>query len=107
MAGAGNLGVVGAPGVGPPSEAQGAAYFYSNLSEGGTHVFTVEGLAPAYRLGESAAMSGNTAVVGATGPGTPGSTGAVHVFVNNGLWAAQDILLPSDGNSGDDFGEFV
>ncbi len=58
------------------------------------------------RLGQSVAISGNTAVIGA--PSESGLTGAAYVFVfSNGAWSQQTKLTASDGASGDQFGTSV
>jgi MYXO-CTERM domain-containing protein len=57
-------------------------------------------------LGTSVALSGNTAVVGATFDDDNGeSSGAAYVFVRSGAdWTEQQKLKPSDGVAGDRFG---
>src|SRR5580704_5754672 len=58
------------------------------------------------RLGQSVAIDGNTAVVGA--PSEGGLTGAAYVFVLSGVtWIQQAKLTASDGASGDQFGSSV
>ncbi|MGD0302132.1 MAG: hypothetical protein ABSE86_34055 [Bryobacteraceae bacterium] len=58
------------------------------------------------RLGQSLAIAGNTAVVGA--PSEGGLTGAAYVFVLSGTaWSQQAKLTASDGASGDQFGSSV
>jgi hypothetical protein len=57
-------------------------------------------------LGQSVAISGSTAVVGA--PSTAANTGAAYVFVRvDGVWSQQAELLASDGAMGDNFGSSV
>ena len=57
-------------------------------------------------LGQSVAIDGNTAVVGA--PSEGGLTGAAYSFVlSNGIWTQQAKLTASDGASGDQFGTSV
>jgi uncharacterized protein (TIGR03437 family) len=58
------------------------------------------------RLGQSVAIAGNTAVVGAPSEGA--LTGAAYVFVLSGVtWIQQAKLTASDGASGDQFGSSV
>jgi uncharacterized protein (TIGR03437 family) len=58
------------------------------------------------RLGQSVAIAGNTAVLGA--PSEGGFTGAAYVFVLSGVtWIQQAKLMASDGASGDQFGTSV
>ena len=58
------------------------------------------------RLGQSVAISGNTALAGA--PSEGGLTGAAYVFVfSNGAWSQQAKLTAADGVSGDQFGTSV
>ncbi len=57
-------------------------------------------------FGTSAALSGDTALIGAYGRN--GYTGAAYVFVRSGgSWSQQQELLASDGASGDMFGSSV
>jgi len=57
-------------------------------------------------LGQSVAIAGNTAVVGAPSEGA--LTGAAYVFVLTGVtWTQQAKLTASDGASGDQFGSSV
>jgi len=60
-------------------------------------------------FGESVAICGNTAVVGAWGDDDNGSvSGSAYVFVRSGgSWTQQDKLTASDGAAGDYFGESV
>jgi FG-GAP repeat len=58
------------------------------------------------QLGNSVAISGSTAVVGAWGKN--GGTGAAYVFVRSGTtWSEQAELTASDGAGGDSFGNSV
>ena len=69
-------------------------------------VLTPSDGASSSRLGQSVAISGNTAVVGA--PFEGGATGAAYVFVlSGGAWSQQAKLTASDGASGDQFGTSV
>ncbi len=57
-------------------------------------------------FGESVAVSGNTAVVGA--PHAANNRGAVYVFVNHGAgWVLQQELTASNGKGNDQFGYSV
>ena len=54
-------------------------------------------------FGISASVSGDTAVIGATGKGS--LQGAAYVFVRSaGVWTQQQELTATDGAGGDDFG---
>jgi uncharacterized protein (TIGR03437 family) len=69
-------------------------------------ILTPSDAASSARLGQSVAISGNTAVVGA--PSAGGLTGAAYVFAfANGSWSQQAKLTASDGVSGDQFGTSV
>jgi RHS repeat-associated protein/uncharacterized repeat protein (TIGR01451 family) len=61
------------------------------------------------RFGWSAAIDGNTLVVGATGDDDNGSgSGAAYVFVFDGnAWSQQAKLIAGDGAAGDSFGNSV
>ena len=61
-------------------------------------------------FGSSLSLSGNTAVVGATGRDDMGSeSGAVYIFTrnNSGEWVQQTKLLADDRQAGDAFGSSV
>jgi hypothetical protein len=61
-------------------------------------------------FGNSVALDGDTAVVGAQGDDTPAETdaGSAYVFVRSGTtWTEQDNLTASDGVSGDHLGYSV
>jgi hypothetical protein len=61
-------------------------------------------------FGQSVAISGNLAVVGAKGEDENGSeVGAVYVYEKTfgNVWIQQAKILPSDGKSGNDFGNAV
>ncbi|HMV86208.1 MAG TPA: putative Ig domain-containing protein, partial [Blastocatellia bacterium] len=65
---------------------------------------------PEAYLGQSVALVGDTALVGA--PGDNGARGAAYVFVRSGttsnaVWAIQTKLLAFDGAAGDAFGTSV
>ena len=57
-------------------------------------------------FGISVSISGNTAIVGASGDNS--AQGTAHIYVRNGcVWAEQQILNASDGVAGDTFGNSV
>jgi hypothetical protein len=93
----------------------------STFFQGAAYVFTGSGAAWAQQakltaddggfanfFGLSVAVSGDTAVVGATGQAgvsADGGRGAAYVFTRGGTaWAQQQKLLASDGAAGDAFG---
>jgi hypothetical protein len=106
--------LVGARGTdveGHPSA--GAAYVFEQ--QAGRWVLTAKLVSPApetaARLGQSVAIHGDTAVVGApsqVGAGA-GETGLVEVFVadGGGVWAHQATLQAHDAGAGDAFGDAV
>jgi hypothetical protein len=66
--------------------------------------------APGDRFGQSVAISGKTAVVGAWGDDDNGAeSGSAYVFVANpnGSWPQQQKLKASDGRAGDHFSEYA
>lgn len=61
--------------------------------------------AAGHSFGAGVALSGDTAVVGATGSGVAGSA---YVFIRDGTaWPEQAQLVPSDGSANDLFGSAV
>ena len=64
---------------------------------------------PTHRFGESVAIDGDTAVIGAIGDDNNViDQGSAYVFVrSNGLWSEQTNLIASDGVTGDQFGKSV
>jgi hypothetical protein len=57
-------------------------------------------------FGYAVALDGDTALVGV--PGASSSTGSAYVFVRTaGVWTVQQVLTPSDGATGDEFGVAV
>jgi uncharacterized protein (TIGR03437 family) len=69
-------------------------------------VLTPSDGASSARFGQSVAISGNTAVVGASWEG--GLIGAAYIFVfAGGTWGQQAKLTASDGVNGDQFGSSV
>ncbi len=97
----GDTALVGAPDAG----FSGAAYVYTRT--GTTWTLQQKLTNPtAYALGFSVALSGDTAVLGATSADS--TVGAVYVFVRSGTtWTEQQKLVASDGVSGDYFGGAV
>lgn len=82
------------------------------LSANFTHEIKLLASDGAYQdsFGESVAISGDTAIVGAMYDDDNGSdSGSAYVFVRdiNGIWVQQQKLLPSDGAAFDRFGAAV
>jgi nucleoside-specific outer membrane channel protein Tsx len=109
----GSTAVVGAPyhmiGSNPD---QGAAYVYapSGGSWSQQEELTAADGAANDEFGDSVAVSGSTAVVGAPGHmiGSNGNQGAAYVFVQSGTtWGQQAELTSSDGTANDGFGVSV
>jgi hypothetical protein len=103
--------VVGAPGDdGPVGAYQGSAFVFARASGVWTQQqkFIPSDNEDNDHFGESVAVSGDTVVVGAPyDDGGAGNShrGSAYVFVrSNGVWAEQQRLLASDGDSGDFFG---
>jgi uncharacterized repeat protein (TIGR01451 family) len=84
----------------------GAAYVF--VRSGTTWTQQQKLVAGASDFGISVSISGDTAVVGAIQnaiPPSPPGTGVAYVFVRSGTtWTQQQMLLASDGASGDFFG---
>ena len=109
----GSTAVVGAPGhmIGSNQD-QGAAYVFA--PSGGTwsqqaELTSSDGVA-SDEFGNSVAVSGSTAVVGAPGHmiGSNGYQGAAYVFMQSGTtWGQQAELISSDGAANDGFGSSV
>lgn len=105
----GNTVVVGQPGDSlllDPSG--GAAYVYEKGVSGWTQAARLNGEAPVPGMlfGNTVAISGDTILVG--DPGANAAMGAVHVFVRlGGGWVRQAILMASNAEVGDGFGERV
>jgi len=117
----GDRAVVGAPwedgGPGDPTDKSGAAYVFARDARG---VWTEEAVLRASdaqagdQFGDSAAIWGDTVIVGATredgGPGNPlVNCGAAYVFAPDagGVWTEQVTLYASDPDDGDLFGASV
>jgi hypothetical protein len=96
---------VATPVGGPPGA--GRAFFYRRTPQGWAMVHSVhasdgEGAA---RFGTSVCIQGDTAVVGAITTGAQFGTGKAYVFERTGdQWTETQVLIPSDGQSGDRFG---
>ena len=89
----------------------GSAYVFVHSDDSWTQqdkLTPSDGAADDY-FGESVAICGNTAVVGAWGDDDNGSvSGSAYVFLRSGgSWTQQDKLTASDGAAGDYFGESV
>jgi len=104
--------VIAAPGFSTPGgQNVGAAYVFVRSGTTWTQQQTLlasDG-AELDSFGWSVSVSGDTAVVGANLDDTPaGETGSAYVFVRSGTtWTQQQKLVPSDGESGDEFGRSV
>ena len=104
----GNTGLVGALQDDPSGLNSGSAYVFVR-SEGvwteQAKLVASDGAASDF-FGYSASLSGDTALVGATGDDDNGSfSGSAYVFVRSGgAWVEQAKLLPMDGKTGDEFG---
>ncbi len=83
---------------------QGAAYVFvhSGSSWGPQLELTASDGATGDSFGRSVAISGNTAVIGASGKNS--NRGAAYVFAYGGSWSQQAELTASDGASNDRFG---
>jgi hypothetical protein len=97
-------------GAGGRDSGTGAAYVF--VRSGGTWSqqadLTASDATKGESFGESAALSGSTAVVGAPTQPFGTSTGAAYVFVGSGgIWSQQAKLTGSDGATGDLFGSSV
>jgi hypothetical protein len=98
----GDNALVGALGV---NSARGAAYVFTRTGTTWTQqakLTASDGQTPD-NLGSSVSLSGDTALVGASGQGS--SKGAAYVFTRSGTtWTQQAKLLASDGQASDYFG---
>ncbi|MEK6644939.1 MAG: immunoglobulin domain-containing protein, partial [Planctomycetota bacterium] len=102
---AGDSVVVGAPGA---SGGSGAAYIFvrSGTVWSQQAKLTASDAAMGDAFGGSAAISGDTVIVGASSAG--GATGAAYVFVRSGtVWTQQAKLTAGDAAAGDQFGGSV
>jgi uncharacterized repeat protein (TIGR01451 family) len=103
--------VVGAPEHDTPAGANaGAAYVF--VRSGGTwteqQALAASDGAASDAFGASAAIDGDTVVVGAPQPESPVGAGSAYVFVRSGAtWAEEQKLATSDGAAGDGGGTAV
>jgi hypothetical protein len=101
--------VIGAYNMSTPNAGQGAGYVY--VRSGSTwslqQKLTASDASAGQRLGQSAALSGDTVVLGAPYSAIGGNTqqGAAYVFVRSGsTWTQQAKLTAPDGATNDLFG---
>ncbi len=102
----GNTALVGAPG---DAVTAGSAYVFvrSGSVWSQQQKLTVAGAQESDRLGESVAISADTALLGMPGDGAA-SQGAAFVFVRSGtVWSQQQKLAASDAAATDNFGAAV
>jgi hypothetical protein len=101
----GNTAIIGIPGVGA---GRGVIYTIDSAGDAINGVTLRPGDGAAGdQFGQSVAISGNTAVIGAPENGERGAgAGAAYVFVRDtsGNWSQQQKLTASDGEAGDFFG---
>lgn len=100
--------LIGSPGHDENGTESGMAYVFVKVGEAwieSAKLFPADGWTGDH-VGESVALDGDTALIGATGADDNGDwSGAVHVFVRaNGAWQEQTTLLASDGVPYDVFG---
>ena len=90
---------------------RGAAYIFERSATDWVQQTKLTALSPAAgdQFGSDVSISGDNAVVGADRNDYNGSwSGAAYVFQRtNAGWIQQDMLVPSDGNVGDRFGNAV
>jgi hypothetical protein len=90
---------------------RGAAYIFERSATDWVQQTKLTALSPAAgdQFGSDVSISGDNAVVGADRNDYNGSwSGAVYIFQRtNAGWIQQDMLVPSDGNVGDRFGNAV
>jgi hypothetical protein len=96
--------VVGAPGK---NSATGAAYVFARSGTAWSQqaeLTASDGVAND-GFGQAVAISGSTAVIGASAENTSTAVGAAYVFViSGGVWTQQAKMTASDAANGDDFG---
>jgi hypothetical protein len=97
--------LIAASGGDPLNPRTGAVYVFTRAPTGTTwsqqQKLQPSDVGPQDFFGGSVALSGNTALVGASA----NNTGAVYVFVSNGgMWSQQQRLVASDPVAGDGFG---
>lgn len=107
VAGSGNTVVIGARGDDDNGSNSGSAYILTATDSGWMEdqkLLAADG-APEDMFGNSVAVSGDTAVIGAYGNG---DEGGAYVFRFDGLrWVEEQKLIPQDGAFGDNFGYAV
>ena len=107
----GGTAIVGASGDDDCGGASGSVYVFQDTGRGSTQVakLTASDGAMADYFGTSLAISGNTAVVGASGDNDCGSeSGSVYIFQDTpSRWTQVAKLAASDGAAGDRFGYCV
>jgi hypothetical protein len=103
--------VVGAYGEDTGGSAAGAAYVFTRSGDTWTEqaILYDSNAQPGDQFGFSAALDGDTVVVGASDENTGGSdAGAAYVFTRSGsTWTQQQKLVASDAQAGDSFGTSV
>jgi hypothetical protein len=104
----GDVAIVGVPADFAVAQRSGSAYIfrYDGASWGLEKKLTASGGILAELFGEGVSISGNVAVVGATGNlGNGSGSGGAYVFRYNGAdWVEEKLLLASDGSTSDHFG---
>jgi hypothetical protein len=110
----GDTAVVGAIGDGDAGISSGSAYVFTRTGTTWTEQvkLTASDAVAGDEFGNSVALSGNTAVVGATMPGSdeigPSGNGSAYVFTRTGTtWTEQAKLTASDAAVRDHFGRSV
>jgi FG-GAP repeat len=104
----GNTVVVGAPFDNDAASSSGSAYVFTGAGSSWSRQAKLNAgdAAADDNFGFSVAISGDTAVVGASGENSLG--GAAYVFVRSGTtWSEQDKLTANDGAADDNFGGSV
>lgn len=104
----GTFAIIGAPGIAKNGASVGAAYVF-HFEDGSWFEqakLVPDGVGPSAMFGQSIAMSGGVAVVGAPGEMHGGAaTGAAYVFrLESATWVQEAKLVGSDSAEGDTFG---
>jgi FG-GAP repeat/Divergent InlB B-repeat domain len=107
----GDYAIIGAYGIDDNGSNSGAAYIFFRDGTSWAQQAKITGTDVGYKdsFGASVSISGNYAVIGATGADDNDSySGAAYIFVRSGTtWYQQAKLLASDGAYGDTFGYSV
>ncbi|MCB2182132.1 MAG: FG-GAP repeat protein [Desulfobulbaceae bacterium] len=107
----GQYALVGSSGDNDKGNLSGSAYVFQNNTGNWvqTQKLTASDGADLDKFGQSVALEGNYALIGAQGRDTNEETvGSVYVFTNNGgAWSQEQKLMASDGSSWDNFGHSV